>query len=223
MDIVELADKFFRAKEKFNQASLKMLESQSDEWQDYLTARDEYALAKQILALAKAEEYVVNYDLGCIPDLSDSKEIVLESHQTTFLIFDGLSPIISPKGNYKELGRAIIKCQECLITQFSYFNEKTLSNHPLFSKGLDECLGIGEVVNSLWKIEIMEKYSISGIEPTSLTNSVNNTFSNGYKHFIFILKNNIFECIAKNLVATFSQKSYLEIITEIINKDISEF
>ncbi|KAF0248956.1 MAG: hypothetical protein FD167_1645 [bacterium] len=221
MDIVELAASFFRAKEKFDQVSIKILESHTDNWQDYLAARDEYALAKQELAIAKGEEYVVNYDLGCIPDISDSKEIVLQISQTTFLMFKALSPIISTTGNYLELGIAILNCQGCLITKFGYPNEENLSTHPLFPKGLDECLGVGEVVNSLWKTAIMEKYSIMSNTRTKPTDNTlaNNTFNN-YKHFIFVLKDNTFECVAKNLLVIFSQKSYLDIITEITNKSI---
>lgn len=203
MNIEEIAAIFFSAKEKFNQTSIKILESHLDNWQDYLIARDEYALAKQQLALAKGEEYVINYDIGCIPDLSDSREIVLEIAQKTLLIFKALSPNISNNGTYIELGNAIVEIQEPLISQFGYPNEENLSEHPLFSKGLDECLGVGEVVNSLWKIAVIEKFPI--LESCNLSN-------NGYKHFIFALKDNTFECIAKNLSVTFSEKNFLDLI-----------
>ncbi len=216
MDIVELAASFFRAKEKFDRVSIKILQSHTDNWQDYLAARDEYALAKQKLAIAKVEEYVVNYDLGCIPDTSDSKEVVLQINQTTFLMFKALSPTISPTGSCLELGIAVLNCQGCLITKFGYPSEENLSTHTLFSKGLDECLGVGEVVNSLWKATVMETYGI--VKPMGKA-LANNKFTD-YKHFIFVLKDNTFECIAKDLLVRFSQESYLDIITEITNQDI---
>lgn len=218
MNIEDIASVFFQAKEKFHQASLKTLENHSENWQDYLSARDEYALAKQQLALAKGEEYVINYDIGCIPDLSDSREIALQLSQKTFLVFKALSPKISPTGTYQELGTAVISCQECLISQFGYPDEENLSKHILFSKGLDECLGVGEVVNSLWQIAIMEKYSI--FPRGDITKSAQQDFllNEGYKHFIFALKDNTFECIAKDLVVTFSPIDPVGIMVELANK-----
>lgn len=208
MDIVEIASIFFQAKEKFNQASIKISLSNSvNDWNEYLVARDEYAFAKQQLALAKSEEYVLNHDLGCIPDLSDPKEIFLQFHQTPILLFNALSSKASSNGNYEKMGTAIIIFENCLITQFGFPGEKDLPSHPLFSKGLDECLGIGKVANSSWKTSILEKLNL-------LTKSN----VDKYEHFIFALKENFFECIAQNLAISFSENSLLDTILKIIKK-----
>jgi hypothetical protein len=213
MNIEDAASNFFLAKEKFNQASIKMLESSSDDWQDYLKIRDEFAKAKEILALAKGEEYVINYNIECIPDLSDSKETILQFGQRTFLTFKALSPIISETGNYKELGTAIISFEDCILSQFGYPSEEHLSKHPLFSKGLDECLGVGQVVNSLWQVAVIEKYG-----DISLLHSTTSIKQMDYKHFIFSLKDNVFECIAKSLSVTFSENTYIDIVNKLASQ-----
>lgn len=210
MDIIEIAAKFFQAKEKFAEANLKIANSQdSKDWQDYLAARNEYALTKQQLALARCEEYVANYDIGCIANLSDSKETIFQSDQSLFLIFRAVSNTFSLTDTYKDLGIAIIQFQNFIISRSQCFNEDLLSNHPLFSKGLDECLGVGEVINSLWIKQILEH---------NIFEQSNNITK--LKHLIFILNGSIFECITQNLVVSFSQNSYQEILNEIFNKSI---
>lgn len=213
MNIEDAASRFFLAKEKFNQASIKMLESSSDDWQDYLKIRDDFAQAKENLALAKGEEYVINYSIGCIPDLSDSKESILQFGQKIFLTFKALSPIISETGTYQELGTAIVNFEDCVLSQFGYPSEEHLSKHPLFPKGLDECLGVGQVVNSLWQITVIEQYSnILRLQSPTYINQMD------YKHFIFSLKDNVFECIAKNLSVTFSENTYIDIVNKLASQ-----
>ncbi len=211
MDITEIAAKFFQAKEKLSQVSLKLTNSQSPkDWQDYLTTRNEYALAKQELALAKCEEYVINYDIGCVPNLSNSKEFVLQSQQSLFLSFRAISLTPSFSKEYDDLGIVTIEFQQYLANKSLLFNQHTLENHPLYAKGLDECLGIGEVINSLWLSQLREQDFILELKDLKQL-----------KHYVFMLKTSIFECIAPKINISFSLADYPTIINDICKKHFS--
>ena len=142
------------------------------------------------------------YDIGCEPSPSVPAETLLQDGWKTYLLFFAVSKSVEESGFLKDLGVAVLECQECEMSKFGYPNDEGLPEHPLYSCGLEVAqTSILEVIDSQWVKEVSGQMIASahriwggrGINPTWATERVR-------RHFIVMLKEMTFECIASSLV-----------------------
>jgi hypothetical protein len=170
---------------------------------------------------SESQEYIVNCDIGCYPSTSGSGEVLMQSDRCTFIIFDANSSALNEQGFSEDLGTAVVECRGCSLTRFGYPNEEGQDDHPLWLKGLRDCDGIGEVINSSWKasLESLMDASARRIWRDRYYKSYNVPEGGQrewkWKHFIFIFHENIFECIADELVLTLSPKPFNQVLADV--------
>lgn len=196
-----------------------------DEYEDeYHDAFEAFSSARQVLAIMRCEEYVIPHDVGLKPSPSGSAEIVIQTAESTFVIFLAISSNRNTSGLCSDMGVAIVECVGCRLTKFGYPNDEGRKEHPLYHKGLEPFPGIGEVINSTWNAEpkfqmetsarrihgdgwdtYQKIYSVASKPKTEQV----------HKHFIFEFKDNVFECIARELKVTLSNESYQKILSDL--------
>ena len=173
------------------------------------------------------DEFVVSVDISCQPSFSGSAETVIQTENTTLVAFRAISSKLSVDGCYDALGFALVECVGCSRTQFGYPNDEGLVEHPLYNQGLSEALGIAEVLNSSWAKALENQMEASARrirgdhynEAYNVLEGETRTFN--WKHFIFMFKENTFECIADSLKLHSVNQSYQEIMAE-VNQRIAD-
>ena len=217
MNVEELKRRLQLAKNALDQAKEKITqEYNSQKNQDeYDSAYKEFYLVEKELAIITGQEYVIPHFSGLKPSPSGSGEVIIQTEGFTFVVFVvfGSSDI------------AIVECAGCSLTKFGYPNDEGRNEHPLYDKGLNQCPGIGEVINSTWKAELdlQTEASARRIHRNSWDSYLKNMkmYEEEYgerkepKHFIFEFKENTFECIATELKITISDDSYEKILSDI--------
>jgi hypothetical protein len=143
---------------------------------------------------------IVPYDIGCEPSPSVPAETLLQDGWCTYLLFFAVSKTPNESERLDDLGVAVLKCNNCVISQFGCPNDEGLPEHPLFSAMADSESGVLEVVGSRWCEEIVSQMEASAcrIRP----DHYDKAWLSGAKprHFIILLKERTFECIAESLV-----------------------
>lgn len=173
-------------------------------------------------------EHVIPVDIGCWPSLSGSGEVIIQTEDLTFVVFQANLTTASESGRYEGSRRAVVECVNCSLTKYGYPNDEGLLEHPLYSKGLSETIGVGEVINSTWMRMLEEQMD------TSARRIHGNQYYKAYnvppageriwnwKHFIFTFKEGTFECIAHDLRVTLTSKSYEEILSDISQRILDD-
>ena len=142
---------------------------------------------------------IVDYDIGCQPSPSGSDEMVFQSSSLAFLVFDAVTSDVDPRTGYLEqLGRAIVECEDVVATKLSYPNDEGMQEHPLWAFGLSKAGSVVVVKNSSWVCELesqklASRRRIWGENPVATWDDFN------FRHFLVALKDNTFECVAKDL------------------------
>lgn len=145
---------------------------------------------------------VLEYNIGCEPSPSVPAETVLQDGWKTYLLFYAVSKSKDADGYLDDLGVAVLECKDCVSAKFGYPNDEGLSEHPLYNDGIsDSTTSILEVVESSWISEVDGQrinsanriWGNRGIKPDWIKDSAS-------KHFIVLLKEKTFECLATDLV-----------------------
>jgi hypothetical protein len=145
-------------------------------------------------------EQVIPIDLKYRPEAAVSDGLLLQSEKAGVLIFNAVKQ--GPDGYWDTAGTGILEFSQLATTKFRSINDAALPGHPLYRLGLDEVDGMGEVKESRW---IAEEERISRVK-------FPNTSYNGLRHFVVILHDALFECIAENFEMIISEKPREEVI-----------
>jgi hypothetical protein len=166
-----------------------------------------------------SSESLVEIDLGVTPEASISGAVLLQSEEKAFLTFNAMRDSDRPfrlgefTGFYKEsAGTAVIELVGCVITKFGYPNDEGLPEHPLYSFGLaDASSSILEVVGSAWASDVAAQLRASSERIwRGRGMKLPDTHRAPGRHFIVLLKEQTFECIATTLTVRHYAKDFAE-------------
>jgi hypothetical protein len=160
------------------------------------------------------------FDIGCEPSPSVPAETLLADGWKTYLLFFAVSKSVGKSGFLKDLGVAVLDCQECMMSKFGYPNDEGLPEHALYNCGMaDMRTAVLEVIDSAWVQEVTEQKLASarriwGGRGMSWEWARDRTM----RHFILTLKEKTFECLAASLAiekfcGTF-EEAYSHVIAE---------
>src|SRR6478736_4934736 len=98
------------------------------------------------------------YDIGCEPSPSIPAETLIQNGWKTYLLFFAVSKEADESGHLKDLGVAILDCQDCAMSKFGSPNDEGLIEHPLYAAGIaGAASSVLEVINSSWEREVAEQ------------------------------------------------------------------
>jgi hypothetical protein len=141
------------------------------------------------------------FDIECEPSPSAPAETLLQNGWKTYLLFFAVSKEVDESGHLKDLGVAILDCENCAMSKFGYPNDEGLTEHPLYASGIaraESC--ILEVVGSSWEREVTEQRLASARRIWGGRNmDWDWARKRELRHFIVLLKENTFECLATSL------------------------
>lgn len=142
------------------------------------------------------------YDIGCEPSPSVPAETLLQDGWKTFLLFFAVSKAVGSDGRLDDLGVAVVDCRDCASSKFGYPNDEGMPEHPLYPCGLAEAgSSILEVIESPWAMEVSEQMVASSRRIWGGRGMGSGWSSERrLRHFIIVLKEVTFECLASSLV-----------------------
>jgi len=165
----------------------------------------------------------VDLDLGVQPSPSAYDQLVIEGMGAMHVLFDAISTKKGRDGRYEDKGIASVELVDCIITKYGYPNDEGMPEHPLRSKGLNECCSsIVEVRGSSWLDEVTRQMTQSARRiwrdqyervykvPESSRKGP------GARHFIFLFREHTFECIANDLVVTLYSGSWPTVAAKVL-------
>jgi len=95
---------------------------------------------------------VVEYDIGCFPELAVSGPVLMADDER--LIFSFNATRLAADSYHRELaGRAVVRVPSCLAFKFGYPNDEALPGHPLYARGFVGT-AVYEVLESSWVAEL---------------------------------------------------------------------
>jgi hypothetical protein len=159
------------------------------------------------------------YVIGCQPSPSIPAETLMADAVSTFLLFFAVSENVGPSGYLDDKGVAVLECEDCLATKFGYPNDEGRPEHPLFGLGLaDPNSSILEVKDSAWANEVSTQVRLSSQRIWGhRVQTVDEKDDNGCRHFILLLKEKTFECIAGRLTVRHYARDFPEAYTYVQN------
>jgi hypothetical protein len=160
------------------------------------------------------------YDIGCEPSPSVPDETVIQNGWATYLLFFAVSKFADETGYLKDLGVAVVECKHCSASKFGYPNDEGRPEHPLYDLGLGAAeSSILEVVGSTWAQEVLQQKIASS---QRIWGGRNSTWKPAHgeppRHFIILLKEKTFECLASELFIQFFAKDFREALQHIHRK-----
>ena len=175
-----------------------------------IAARDVRRRTRVNLALSgrKNVARIVSVDIGCQPSPSGSNELILQSEGSTVVVFTAIDTKLSARGYLEDKGTALVRCQGCNQTRQGYPNDEGRLEHPLWSVGLSEALGVAEVEDSDWVAEVENQQAQARNRLWTESAKATVTDAARLRHFIFKFKESTFECLASNLSVSLHRERY---------------
>jgi hypothetical protein len=145
-------------------------------------------------------------------------ETLLADGWKTYLLFFAVSKGLDKSGHLTDLGVAVLDCQHCVMSKFGYPNDEGLVEHPLFSHGIaDAETDVLEVVDSPWAQEISEQRFASARRIWGGRGmSYDWARDSKLRHFVVLLKEKTFECLASSLLVEKFCQTYEEAYSHVI-------
>jgi hypothetical protein len=164
-------------------------------------AQDAVAAAQRSLAAARGQERAVPLDIGFELSSTAASPLLLQTDKAVFLTFRATRAL--PDGRRQFAGHGVVEFDGCSVTKFGYPNDEALAGHPLYERGLRP-YGVFDVPNSSWTRELTAQNRVSFPKTPDSTK----------RHFIFTFHDNTFECVARGLQASLSEKPPAEIFAD---------
>jgi hypothetical protein len=143
---------------------------------------------------------ITPFDLGCEPSPSEPAEALLQDGTATYLLFFARSQRLNDRGHWTDLGVAVVECKGCVMSRFGCPNDEGLPEHPLYHHGLSDAdSSILEISDSPWAKEISSQCETSRQRLWS-KQALQEHGPVVPRHFIVLLKERTFECLADSLV-----------------------
>lgn len=160
------------------------------------------------------------YDIGCEPSPSVPAETVIQDGWATYVLFFAVSKSVDETGYLKDLGVAVVECKHCFASKFGYPNDEGRPEHPLYNLGLGAAESpVLEVVGSTWAQEVHQQQTASSQRIWGGRNSTwKPDHSEPPRHFIILLKESTFECLACELSVQLFAKDFREALQHVHRK-----
>ena len=137
----------------------------------------------------------------------------MQTEASTLVAFRAISTKLSPESCLDGLGFALVECVECCRTQFGYPNDEGLPEHALYDQGLSEVEG--------GVVEVLNSFRVAAVEE-QMTASARRIHKDRYRkskgpplrHFLFLFKDNTFECVCRDLKLLSVGKTYEQTMAE---------
>jgi len=153
-------------------------------------------------------EHVVEIDVGFTPEAAVSGAILLQSEQSTFLIFNAMK--FSPAtGFYEDAGLAICEFIGCTITKFGYPNDEAWAAIPR-TRDLVYC--VCEVLDSDWKLQLADLNRFAFPDTSEW----------GGRHFLILFHDSSFECIAREMRAELTDDRIEDVLSRLSQRIAAE-
>ena len=160
---------------------------------------------------------VVSIDVGCQPSPSGSGELIIQSEDSTIVVFVAVDTMLSERGFLEDKGIAVVRCVGCNQTRHGYPNDEGRPEHPLWHVGLSETEGIAEVENSSWVSEVSKQQELARRRLWGEHAQATAAKDTKLKHFIFKFKESTFECLALDLSVSLHTESYEEAVRQAVS------
>jgi hypothetical protein len=144
---------------------------------------------------------VIEYDIGCFPELAVSGPIVMAIDERLVFSFNATRP--TPDGRRADAGRAVVKVGLCLAFKFGHPNDEALPGHPLYDRGF-EGVAVYEVLESSWIAELARQNRVRF--PDS------DLASCGVRHFLFSFHESTLEVLGNGLDGSVSDDPFEAIV-----------
>jgi len=151
-----------------------------------------------------------DYRIGCQPSPSVPAETVLADGWLTFLAFYAVSETVGSNGTLEDKGVAVLECVSCSMSKFGYPNDEGLPEHSLYDLGLGQRHPIVEVRNSPWAEEVAGQLRASARRIWGNRGHDPEKRGAELKHFIVLLKEATFECVATELKVAHYARNWAE-------------
>jgi hypothetical protein len=103
---------------------------------------------------------------------------------------------------------AIVEWVQCRGAVLGGLNDEAISGHRLWNKGLKDCLFAAEVKHSSWIEELRKENSVHPYHDDEMFSSL--------RHYILLLKDSTFECIAAPYIIEVVEKSQEEVLNLVV-------
>jgi hypothetical protein len=112
----------------------------------------------------------------------------------------------------------VLKCEHCVMSRFGYPNDEGLTEHPLYPAMAGTVSAILEVVDSPWCDEIVSQMEASArrIRPDHYDRAWSSRVK--LRHFIILLKERTFECVAESLAVELYADTFDEAFAHVIQR-----
>ncbi len=137
--------------------------------------------------------------IGCMPSPSVPAETLVQDGWLTFLLFFAVSEEVGSSGYLADLGVAVAECIGCSSAKMGYPNDEGLPEHPLYSAGISDGMGVYRLSSSPWLADVESQMRrsrdrIGGLRGIGVSDEQGPLF-----HFIMPLKEATFECLAGDI------------------------
>jgi hypothetical protein len=131
------------------------------------------------IAADRGEPYSVPLDLGVRWDPNATDPWLIQTELTAYLTlepFDASGELV------------VVRWRRCRGAVLGPPNDEARNGHPLWRRGLDGCLWAAEVHNSDWIARLERQNRVHSRHRAALFE--------GLRHFVLLLKDSTFECVA---------------------------
>jgi hypothetical protein len=137
---------------------------------------------------------VVEYDIGCFPELAVSGPFLMADDER--LVFSFNATRLAADGYHRaDAGRAMVRVPSCLALKFGYPNDEALPGHPLYTCGFVGT-AVYEVLESSWVAELARQNRVRFPDSDVTKWSV--------RHFLFSFHESTLEVLCRSLEVSLS-------------------
>lgn len=137
---------------------------------------------------------VVEYDIGCFPELAVSGPVLMADDER--LVFSFNATRLAADGHHREdAGRAVVRVPSCLTFKFGHPNDEARPGHPLYARGFVGT-AVYEVLGSSWAAEQARQNRVKFPDFDLL--------SLGIRHFLFAFHESTLEVLCRGLEVSMS-------------------
>src|SRR5215471_19329341 len=140
---------------------------------------------------------VVEYDIGCFPELAVSGPVLMAADD--LLVFSFNATRLTSDGRRADAGRAVVKVNPCLAFKFGYPNDEALGGHPLYARGFHG-VAVYEVLGSSWLAALAEQNRV--MFPAS------DLSGRGVRHFLFSFHESTLEVLGRSLDVSMTEEPF---------------
>lgn len=148
-------------------------------------------------------ETVVEYDIGCFPELAVSGPLLMADDDR--LVFSFNATRLAADGYHREdAGRAVVRVSSFLALRFGYPNDEARPGHPLYARGFVGT-AVYEVLESSWTAELARQNRVRFPDSDVTTW--------GARHFLFAFHETTLEVLCRGLEVSLSGEPLATVVS----------